>query len=140
EPWRVGTQVVAMPVLGLVLLAWTRAPRTHLERWTVVGLGLSWLGDSAPKIEGEHGFLVMVGLFLLAQVAYVIAFWPRRPRSIVTRGSRAWPVPLVAYAAVFVALLAWCLPGAGTLAGPVVLYGATLVTMAVLSTRVHPLA
>lgn len=88
EGLRVATQVVAMPLLALALLASTRAPRAHLVRWTAVGLGLSWLGDSAPKVAGEHSFLVMVGFFLLAQVAYVVAFWPRRTASLAHRGTR----------------------------------------------------
>ena len=140
EALRVGTQVLAMPLLALVLLAWTRAPRGHLERWAVVGLGLSWLGDAAPKLAGDHSFLVMVGFFLLAQVAFVVAFWPRRARSIASRGSRAWPLPLAVYAAVLAVFLWWCVPGAGALAVPVVLYGTVLVAMAVLSTGIHPLA
>lgn len=134
------TQVLAMPALALALWAWTRSPRGRLERWTLVGLGLSWLGDSAPKLAGESSFLVMVGFFLLAQLAYVIAFWPLRARSIAQRSSRAWPLPLAAFALVLVVLLWWCLPEAGALAVPVVLYGTVLVAMAVLATGVHRLA
>lgn len=140
EGLRVATQVVAMPLLALALLASTRAPRAHLVRWTAVGLGLSWLGDSAPKVAGEHSFLVMVGFFLLAQVAYVVAFWPRRTASLAHRGTRGWPFPLAAYLVVLGVFLAWCVPGAGALTVPVVLYGALLVAMAVLATGVHPLA
>ncbi len=136
---RVGTQVAAMPLLALALLARTRAPRGHLVGWLLAGLGLSWLGDTAPKLAGDSSFLVMVGFFLLAQVAYVVAFWPERARSVLRRGSRAWPVPLVGYLVVLALLMVWCVPGAGALLVPVVLYGLVLVAMAVLSTGVHPL-
>jgi uncharacterized membrane protein YhhN len=137
EMW---SQIVAMPVLALVLWSRTRAPRGRLVRWTLVGLGLSWLGDSAPNLAGEHSFIVMVGFFLLAQVAYVIAFWPFRALSIASRSSRGWPLALLAYLVVLVVLLWWCVPGAGALAGPVVVYGTVLVAMAVLSTGVHRVA
>ena len=137
EMW---SQILAMPVLALVLWTWTRAGRGRLVRWTLVGLGLSWLGDSAPNLAGEHSFIVMVGFFLLAQVAYVIAFWPFRARGIAVRGSRAWPLPLLAYLVVLLVLLWWCVPGAGALAGPVVAYGTVLVAMAVLATGVHRVA
>lgn len=140
EPVRVWTQVVAMPMLGLVVLLGTRAPRGRLVTWALVGIGFSWLGDSAPKIAGEHSFLVMVGFFLLAQVAYVVAFWPDRGRSIVSRASRAWPVPIVVYLLVLVLFFVWCLPGAGSLLIPVIAYGTVLVAMAVLATGVHRLA
>jgi len=136
---RTATQVAAMPVLVLVVLARTRAPRSWLVVWLLAGLGFSWLGDTAPKLAGDSSFLVMVGFFLLAQVAYVVAFWPRRARSVLRRGSLAWPAPLTAYLVVLVLLLVWCVPGAGPLLVPVVAYGVVLVAMAVLSTGVHPL-
>lgn len=137
EMW---TQVAAMPLLALALWSWTRGPRTRLVRWILAGLALSWLGDSAPNLVRDSGsldFLVMVGFFLLAQVAYVVAFLPHRGRSVARRGTRAWPLPLLGYLAVLVLFLWWCLPGAGTLAGPVVVYGLVLVGMAVLATGVH---
>lgn len=136
---RTWTQVVAMPLLALVLGVLVRAPRGRLVRWVLLGLGLSWLGDTVPKLAGEQSFLVMVAFFLLAQVAYVVAFWPARRRSVALRGSRAWPLPLSAYLLVLALLLVWCVPGAGALLVPVVAYGVVLVTMAVLSTGIHPL-
>lgn len=139
EALRTWTQIVAMPVLAIVLLAATRAPRGHLASWLLAGIALSWLGDSAPKLAGEHSFIVMVAFFLLAQVAYVVAFWPDRARSILARGSRGWPVPLGAYLVVLALLLVWCVPGAGSLLVPVVLYGVVLVAMAVLATGVNRL-
>lgn len=137
---RTWTQVVAMPLLALTVALASRAPRSRLVRWTLVGLGLSWLGDSAPKIAGDNSFLVMVGFFLLAQIAYVIAFWPARSRSAVRPGSPGWPLPLLGYGIALMLLLAACLPGAGELAVPVVLYGLVIVTMAVLATGIHPAA
>ena len=102
----------------------------------LVALGLSWLGDSAPKlVDGDASFLVMVGFFLLAQVAYIAAFCPSGPAACCTctgggcsatspsswRSSRCAPA------------------GAAAMLVPVLLYGACLGTMAVLSTGVNRL-
>lgn len=96
----------------------------RLVRWTVVGLALSAVGDIAPKFAGEHGFLVMVGGFLLAQLAYVTAFWPYARRSPALR-----PLPLAGYAAFGVAVVASCAAQAGPLTAAVVVYAAALSTM-----------
>lgn len=137
---RVWSQVAAMPLLALALAFLARRPFSRLVGWMIVGIGFSWLGDSAPKIAGEHSFLVMVGFFLLAQIAFVTAFWPERSRSVASPGSRAWPVPLLAYLVALVVFLVLCLPGTGVLTVPVVGYGLVLVGMAVLATAIHPLA
>ena len=72
-----------MPLLAGVLWCETAAPRSRLVTLALVALGLSWLGDSAPRLtSGDAAFLVMVGFFLLAQVAYIAAFWPYRDRSV----------------------------------------------------------
>jgi uncharacterized membrane protein YhhN len=126
------TQDLLMPLLAATLLTATAAPRARLVRWAVVALGLSFLGDALPDlVSGDGAFLVMVGAFLLAQVAYVVAFWPFRASSVLRR-----PVLLLPYAVAFVALVAACREGAGPMLAPVVVYGAALVTMAVLSTGV----
>ena len=71
--------------------------------WALVALGFSWLGDLVPSLVGDDAaFLVMVGFFLLAQVAYVVAFAPDVRRSVVHRR----PVLLLPYAAVLVGLVA----------------------------------
>ena len=72
------TQVLLMPLLAAVLWCETSAPRGRWSPWVMVALGLSWLGDSAPELalQGDPSFLVMVGFFLLAQVAYITAFVP----------------------------------------------------------------
>ncbi|MDQ0373668.1 lysoplasmalogenase [Cellulomonas humilata] len=125
------TQWMLMPALAAVVVTATRWPRGRVVTWTLVALGFSWLGDLVPSLVGEDAaFLVMVGFFLLAQVAYVVAFAPLVRRSVVhTR-----PVLLLPYAAVLVALIALCAPGADALLVPVAIYGGVLVAMAVLAT------
>lgn len=125
------TQCLLMPVLAGVLVSATCWPRGHVVTWTLAGLGASFLGDAAPRLlAGDPAFLVMVGFFLLAQVAYVVAFAPRVGRSVV----RTRPAWLACYAAVLVALVALCAPHAGVLLVPVAVYGGVLTAMAVLAT------
>ena len=77
----------------------------------------------------------MIAFFLLAQVAYIAAFLPFRGRSVL-HVHRGW---LLAYVAAVAALVLACAPGAGALLAPVLVYGACLGTMAVLSTGVNRL-
>lgn len=136
ETWAGVTQWTLMPLLAAALARATREERrSRLVRLTLVGLGLSWLGDAAPDLAGESAFLVMVGFFLLAQVAYVTAFWPYRRQSVLARPVRALP-----YALALAGLLVLCAPGTGDLLVPTLVYGTCLTLMAALSTGVHRLA
>ncbi|MEZ0447794.1 lysoplasmalogenase [Cellulomonas sp. ICMP 17802] len=131
------SQWLLMPVLAAVVASATRWPRGHLVTWVLVALGFSWLGDLVPSLVGDDAsFLVMVGFFLLAQVAYVVAFAPHAGRSVLRRR----PVLLLPYAAVLVGLVAVCAPGAGALLVPVAVYGGVLTAMAVLATGLGRLA
>jgi uncharacterized membrane protein YhhN len=128
------TQVLLMPLLAAALWLHTTSPRGRLVALTLVALGLSWLGDSAPKLaDGDAAFLVMVGFFLLAQVAYVVAFWPYRANSVLHQRR---PL-LLGYVAAVGGLVAACVGGAAEMLVPVLVYGALLGTMAVLSTGVN---
>jgi uncharacterized membrane protein YhhN len=130
------TQVLLVPLLAGVLWCETSAPRGRLVTLVLVALGLSWLGDSAPKlVDGDASFLVMVGFFLLAQVAFIAAFLPYRARSVL----HVHRERLVGYVAVVVALVAVCAAGAAAMLVPVLLYGGCLGAMAVLSTGVNRL-
>ncbi|OLF05713.1 lysoplasmalogenase [Actinophytocola xinjiangensis] len=126
------TQFLLMPALAAVVLT---VPPGPLTRPLLVALGFSWLGDSVPALfTGDTAFLTMVGLFLCAQITYAVAFWPLRGESVLGR-------PAVAvYVAAFGGLLVACVPGAGGLLVPVVVYGLCLTLVAVLSTGVHRLA
>jgi uncharacterized membrane protein YhhN len=131
------SQWLLMPALAAVVASATRWPRGHLVTWVLVALGFSWLGDLVPSLVGDDAaFLVMVGFFLLAQVAYVVAFAPHARRSVAYRR----PLLLLPYGAVLVGLVALCAPGAGSLLVPVAVYGGVLTAMAVLSTGLGRLA
>lgn len=145
EPAGIITKSLAMPLLaaafavaaGRLASAGLDRSRTRLLLLVPVALLFSWLGDSLPWFfAGDTAFLVMVGGFLIAQVCYIAAFAPQVRSSIL---GRRRPV-LTAYLALFVALVATCLPGAGSLAPAVVVYGITLVTMAILATGIDALA
>lgn len=128
------TQVLLMPLLAAVLRTQTSAPRGRLVTLVLIALGLSWLGDSAPRVtSGDAAFLVMVGFFLLAQAVYIAAFLPFRARSVLHVRR---PV-LLAYVGAVTVLVAACAGGAGALLVPVLVYGTCLGTMAVLSTGVN---
>ncbi len=125
------SQWTLMPALAAVVLTATRRPRGRPVTWVLVALGFSWLGDLVPSlVDDGMSFLVMVGFFLLAQVAYVVAFTPFVRRSVVHRRR----LLLLPYAAALGSLVALCAPHAGSLLVPVCVYGAMLTAMAVLAT------
>ncbi|MCK0111028.1 lysoplasmalogenase [Ornithinimicrobium sp. F0845] len=128
------TQVLLMPLLAAALLTATDRPRSRLVRLTLLALGFSWLGDTAPRLaDGDPAFLLMVGFFLIAQVVYIVAFWPWRPDSLLARRR----VLLVPYVVAVAALVVACAPHAGVLLVPVLIYGLLLGSMAVLATGVN---
>lgn len=124
------TQWLLMPLLATTL--WLAAgPHTRLVRLVLVGLVFSWLGDTLPHFFGDGGFLVMVGMFALAQIGYAVAFWPWRSVSLLRS---PWAL---CYLATAVLLVAVCLPEAGALGVPVILYAALITVMALLATGVN---
>ncbi len=125
------SQWLLMPALAAVLAAATRWPRGHTVTWALVALGFSWVGDTLPSfVPDDSAFLAMVGGFLLAQTAYVVAFAPSVRSSVAVRR----PLALVGYGVVLVGLVGLCAPHAGSLLVPVAVYGGMLTAMAVLST------
>ncbi len=73
--------ILLMPLLGAYLLA--AAPDTRLVRFVLVALGFSWLGDALGWV-----IELKVGLFLVAQIAYCVAFWPFRRSGILASPRR----------------------------------------------------
>lgn len=129
------TQWLLMPLLATAFAAATTphqdARRSRTVTWVLVALGWSWLGDAAPDLAtGDTAFLLKVGFFLIAQLCYIVAFWPFRDRSVL-RVRRGW---LLCYLAAIAALVVACAPHAGALLVPILVYGGCLGTMAVLAT------
>ncbi|AYA26351.1 lysoplasmalogenase [Rhodococcus rhodochrous] len=128
------SQWFLMPLLALGLVLVTSAPRDRLVVGTLVALGFSWLGDTAPDlVEGDASFLVLVGFFLCAQLTYIVAFRPYRRSSVVR--TRPWVVGL--YALAVIAMVAVCASAAGILVVPMAVYASCLAAMAVLATGLN---
>lgn len=131
------SQWLLMPVLAAFLLVSTRGvDRGRLITLTLAALFFSWLGDTAPSLaSGDTAFLLMVGFFLVAQVVYIVAFWPFRASSVLHHRR----ILLVPYAVLIALLVLACAPHAGPLLVPVLLYGLVLGAMAVLATGLNAL-
>jgi uncharacterized membrane protein YhhN len=114
------------PATTLLIIAWAW-PRGGdapvVRRWVLIGLVLSLAGD-VFLMWPQQGFLPGLVSFLLAHLAYIVAF---------TRGVRfaARPLPFVLYALVAAALLSQLWPGVpAALQLPVLAYVACLAAMA----------
>lgn len=125
------TQVLLAPLLMTILLAAVASPRPHTTTWTLIALVFCLGGDLLPALVPESmSFLALVGSFLIAQACFIVAFAPWRDRSVL----RHRRVVVVLYLAAYLTLIILVGPDTGWLFVPVVIYGATLTTMAVLST------
>ena len=124
------TKPLLMPALAIaVLLARFGRRFTSAVGLLLLAIGLSWLGDLALMVAGNLWFVLGLGSFLLAHVAYLVLFIRLggfgRPR--------AWSI---VYAVWFIVFLVVLIPGLGSLVVPVVLYGLVLGAMATSATRV----
>ena len=114
------------PATTLLIIAWAwprGADAPAVRRWVRAGLVLSLAGD-VFLMWPQQGFLPGLVSFLLAHLAYIVAF---------TRNVwlAARPVPFVAYALVAAALLSQLWPGVPeALRLPVLAYVACLAAMA----------
>jgi uncharacterized membrane protein YhhN len=128
--WDTGALVfrsLVVPLLIGVLLA-SRPPLDRTIVLLVIALLFSWLGDTA----GGAGFLIKIALFLVAQWFFAAAFWPYRRRSLVTK-----PLGVLAYAAALIVIVLVLIRPADELAVPLVIYGLSLTSMAILATGLN---
>ena len=119
---------LAMPMLLGFLL--TARPRDRLTTLVAIGLVFSWCGD-------VFGFaiLIKIAFFLIAQLCYAGAFWPYRARSVLRRR----PPVAALYGLAVLVIIVVVAPPAGVLAPAVIIYAATIGTMAVLATGISRL-
>ena len=122
----VGSQEVAvpskallMPALLVALLVGLPRIRSEIALWAGLALVFSTAGDVLLGAPGEVAFLVGVGAFSLAHVAYLLLYLrPLRTRRIGWRG--------LLYVGWLAVLLLVLLPHVGSLALPLAVYGLLL--------------
>ena len=137
------TQWFLLPLLALTFWAATSSPRSRLVRLTLLALVLAALGDVLPGlVDPRWSPVVLVLAAVGSQAAYVCAFWPYRGATAAGR-RRALAV---VYGAVYLAVVGTVVvvapgPGGGGdgtgFIVSVAVYGALLVTTAVLAAGVH---
>ena len=108
---------IALAILG--------ALRHPVGVWHVIALALCWLGDGLGSITDQTG--VLLGLFFLATLAYIVALWPTRRRSL------AWGWGGAGYGAVGLIAGGVIASNAAMLAAPGLLYALLLSGMAALA-------
>lgn len=97
--------------------------------WILAGLCLSWVGDAALLGHSEKAFLLGLGAFLLAHLAFVVAFLTTDPS--VTRPSLLFGL---AWLAIVSQVIGWLLPHVGAaMRIPVIAYVIVISAMVVLS-------
>jgi uncharacterized membrane protein YhhN len=131
-PWALGIPAlnfVFKPLATLAVIAYAagrgarQGPDALVRRWVLAGLWLSLAGDVA-LLWPKEGFLAGLVSFLLAHLAYLVAFTRRQ------RFAAWWPA-FAAYALVAGVILARLWPGVpAALQAPVVAYVLCLASMA----------
>ena len=115
------TKLAIMPALLLGFLLSVPARRGLVVVFGVVAILLSWFGDALLASPGDLGFLLGLGSFMLAHIAYLVLFaWPMRQRPV--------PWPALVFAAWWFALVTILAPYIGSLLVPVAGYGLVLAT------------
>jgi uncharacterized membrane protein YhhN len=108
--------------LLFLIVGW---PATRLAWWIDAGIALSVVGDIALLSASEGAFLVGLGAFLLAHLAYVVAF----------AGVAVWSphvaVVAVATITVTVFVLRAIGPGTAALRAPTIAYGVVITAMVI---------
>ena len=124
--WRRPTKMLASTAFVAVALS-LGALETGFGRWMVAGLVLSWLGDLLLTYPSRQAFLGGLVSFLLAHVAYIVAF--------VVRGVEQPPwLTVVAVLVVGALILRWLFPHVdGEMRVPVLAYVVTITVMVLLA-------
>jgi uncharacterized membrane protein YhhN len=129
-PWALDASWLAWvfkPLTTVLLIAWAwpRGAGDPARRWLLIGLVWSLAGDVA-LLWPDRGFLPGLVSFLLAHMAYIVAF---------TRGgTRAWWPAWLGYALLAGVILSQLWPGIpAPLRGPVLVYVGALASMAALA-------
>ena len=133
-------EVVFKPLTTMLFFVVVGWPETAFARWIAAGIALSVIGDVALLGNSDRAFMVGLGAFLLAHVAYVIGFlgvaaWAPHVAVVavvmtissallvraIWKGSAGMHAPVIAYAAVITLMV---VAASATLPGPVPMSGA----------------
>lgn len=114
----VRTALKTIPVAVLALVAWLAGGPILL----ILALALSAIGDMALSRNGDRAFLVGLGSFALAHLAYILLF---------ASLASGWPaiLPILVLVAYAVSTEFWLTPHTGDMRGPVRLYVALIAGM-----------
>lgn len=108
-----------------IAAALAQGPGDAFEWLILAGLALSWIGDVALIPPSRRWFLVGLGAFLLAHVAYVAAFAGR------ASFGQAPPAAVVVTVATSLAFFAYLRPHLGRMLWPVAAYVAVITLMVI---------
>ena len=129
--WSGLTKILLMPALLLALLVHLPKVRAIVAVWVGIAILCSWGGEVLFALPGGIGFLLGLGGFLLAHVAYLALFrWPLR-----RRGLTWWAFGYLAW---WLALMLVLGPYLGALIVPVAVYGAVLGASAAFALGTNP--
>lgn len=124
------TKPLLMPLLLAAFLFSLPRIRSEIALLGSLGLLFSWVGDVTLGSPGDLGFLVGLGFFLLAHVAYIVLFLRR------LRRRRLRPAAIV-YLVWWVGLVVVLAPHLGSLLIPVAIYGLVLGVMGAIGLSCH---
>jgi uncharacterized membrane protein YhhN len=109
---------------GMIAVAVVGGVHGRYAQVVLAGLGLSAVGDLCLLSRARRLFLAGVGAFLLAHLAYALAFAPR---------ATVHPALALALAVAAVGIVAWLWPHLGSMRVPVLAYAAAISAMLLLA-------
>lgn len=134
--------LISKPLLMLSIIIYfvfqtVRFPHA-LRNWLLVGFVFSWLGDISLMFQREETFFLLgLASFLLAHVAYIMAFrlWVYDNLEIPMLKRHPWMAfALMLYGVGFFKILE---PGLGEMKLPVIVYMAVIILMAIMALNRH---
>lgn len=138
--WPQAILMASKPLLMIYLLVWWFALLKYwvglpFGKWIGVALFFSWLGDVLLMFQKENAVFFSTGLgaFLLAHVAYIVAFTKtyRNDHEVALLRKQGWLlVAVVGYGVYFFGRLS---PGLGSMTAPVMLYTVVIMVMLLLA-------
>jgi uncharacterized membrane protein YhhN len=115
---------LALLSLGAYVVVQIRKGKASFSWWLLAAIFFSWLGDIFLMFQAEIWFMLGLGSFLLAQLAYAWLF--RQEGGGFLRKKPVWALPFLAFG---LGLMGWLWPHLGDLKVPVALYASAILLM-----------